>query len=401
MPSMPMSISIRRLAVLTITSLFSVYSHSGWELQGEFTNKRSRDWLGLSVDLSSNAMLAIAGGHESVETIGKIDDGSWVASTHTGSWRDGPYGVSISQDSPDGGYAVAAARPKLGFLKRVGGSALTWQTTTSVEGLDVNSVDLRNSRAVVGGNGQAFVYQYDGSKGLWKQQQQLVPASPHKEFGTSVAITSGYVAVSGHGYDGFVSVYRFRPPRGDYVLDATLPLDRPGGAPEIRSSGFGFDLDIFSTTPYPGIPSDNATLVVAGGGTTHGGPVYVFERAASGWGRHVLIERTATGATPSKPSDNVFGGAVALDSLRVAIGAPQVGKVYLYKKTTAAGWVENSSVSAPSWAAKKHVPDGGFGSSVDIEGDNLIVGFPGRVFEPSNANSPEGAVYLYRFELGK
>ena len=200
-------------------------------------------------------------------------------------------------------------------------------------------------------------------------------------------------------------------------------------------SGFGYSVSVSGDTAFVGsFREDNQT---DGRGT-----VYVFERGASGWvrtqrllpapgwsyysplevngdraivgawrksylsGEAYIYDRTPTGwqevamVTASDLEwDDEFGIAVAIDGDTAVVGSPKdddhcpsdvqcnSGAAYVYERD-ASGWVEAQKLLA-SDPGVMH----GFGTSVAIEGDRLVVA-SGTVLNPTWAGA------LYVFERG-
>jgi uncharacterized repeat protein (TIGR01451 family) len=98
-----------------------------------------------------------------------------------------------------------------------------------------------------------------------------------------------------------------------------------------------------------------------------------------------------------KPDDQTkgeFGKAVALDDTWLAVGAPGAngpragnsGLVYVYRRVDGA-WAPSQKLSASDAA-----PGDGFGATLALSGDTLLVGAPNVV---GNAGSLSGAVYIF------
>ena len=127
----------------------------------------------------------------------------------------------------------------------------------------------------------------------------------------------------------------------------------------------GFDLVV-------GAPNGN-------GGT---GAVYSFQGNESGW-------NSADDITASDGAANDrFGVSVAVSGSRIAVGAPGdgsgTGKAYVYTKTFEPVIEETILVAEDPVSANGDL----FGSSVDINGDTVVVGASGY-------NSGEGIVYVF------
>jgi hypothetical protein len=136
----------------------------------------------------------------------------------------------------------------------------------------------------------------------------------------------------------------------------------------------------------------NVQLLIGAPG--HGGSAYFY--ANNGSTGQVLLQEFSAPSTNSKVA---FGAAVSLaeDSF-LAIGAPgssgASGATYVYAQSSN-GWVLLTKLSAP-----KGADDGGaFGTTVALDGSELVVGDPGA--EMSSGLSERGAVFVYTLNSSK
>ena len=93
--------------------------------------------------------------------------------------------------------------------------------------------------------------------------------------------------------------------------------------------------------------------------------------------------------------DAYVGYEVAADGDRVVVGAPnksdvfpQSGAAYVFERTPS-GWVQTAKLTEEADAA----PASGFGRSVALDGDRIVVGAPGADLGPALANV--GVVYVF------
>jgi hypothetical protein len=99
-------------------------------------------------------------------------------------------------------------------------------------------------------------------------------------------------------------------------------------------------------------------------------------------------------------ADKWFGSSVAVHDKYAAIGAMQetagaatrAGAVYIFERTDAGNWIQQAKITAPDATGYDR-----FGQSVDIDGDYLVVGAPGKTI---GANIAQGKAYIYRFANG-
>ncbi|MFM9997032.1 MAG: FG-GAP repeat protein [Phycisphaerales bacterium] len=112
---------------------------------------------------------------------------------------------------------------------------------------------------------------------------------------------------------------------------------------------------------------------------SNAGAAYVYRRDAGGWvADGVLLPSSA-------PTDDEFGGAVATNRDRIAVGAvydddggANAGAVYVYRREPS-GWVLESKLLADDAG-----PDNYLGASLDMSGDRLIAGAPGVGGKPGS-----------------
>lgn len=131
-----------------------------------------------------------------------------------------------------------------------------------------------------------------------------------------------------------------------------------------RSRGFGAAVAIEGATLVVGAPE--AAADGSGGGSAH-----AFDHDGSAWIEHALLPSSEAGAR--------IGSAVALDGDRLVVGADSLdagvtdaGGAWSYVRSGGTWLLE-----APVLAADR-MPGDGFGASVALDGDTLIVGAPAR-----------------------
>lgn len=200
----------------------------------------------------------------------------------------------------------------------------------------------------------------------------------NQQFGRSVAI-DGDTAVIGAptttvGGDGVGSAYVYVRTASGWQLQQKLTA--PGVTMQTL---FGLSVDVDGNTIVVGAPFDDN----AGPSS---GAAYVFERSNNVWS----IKQKLTGSENS--TSDVFGLSVAIDGNTIVCGAlgntssadPQVGTAYVFNLTSNQ-WVETQKLNASDPS-----PQNGFGVTVAIDGNTIIVGATGH------ANF-SGAVYVFSF----
>jgi len=218
-----------------------------------------------------------------------------------------------------------------------------------------------------GGGGAAFVFEYDGM--LWNQAATLVASDSASglAFGGAVALEGDRALIGAAGSVGGTSAgaaYVFE--RSGSVWTETAKLT--------PSDGEAFDF-------FGGSLSVSGDLALIGSLTADGGAAYVYDRAAA-W-----AEVAKLGPSDPAPHKN-FGVAVAILGQTAVIGARRddergkgAGAAYVFERA-ASMWTQAVKLLAGDGAALD-----GFGSSVAIEAERVVVG--------ATADVP-GSAYVFR-----
>ncbi len=226
---------------------------------------------------------------------------------------------------------------------------------------------------VVGNNsGIAYVFEFDGEQ--WVEGARLLPSDIEdvQEFGTSVAIDRDILVVGapgdGPGHTGAVYVFRFDGT--EWVEEAKiLSLD-----PD-NDDWFGRSVAVENDTVMVGVAAAESGS----------GAVYVFEFDGSAWIQEIKL--LGTGGAQAR-----FGTSVVLSNGLAAIGAQlenqDAGAVFLYQEEKGT-WQEQAILTA----SDANVSDG-FGSTISISGDLLVVGAPGN----EDVGNGGGALYVFRHD---
>ena len=144
----------------------------------------------------------------------------------------------------------------------------------------------------------------------------------------------------------------------------------------------GKELNATSLAPYAYFGQSVATkgnLVVVG--APEANSAYVFTHDGTGWVGEAL---------PSPPAPIYFGWSVATDGMRIVVGDPVAGSAHVFTNP-GTGWVmEGDSLADPvAW----------FGSSVSISGDTLVVGAPCDLpYSPSQTFDSPGSAYVFAYD---
>ncbi len=229
--------------------------------------------------------------------------------------------------------------------------------------------------------GSVRVHRYDGWS--WNDEGFLpVPAdSGFVQFG-AIAIDGDVIVVGGPGVDGAAGasgaayVYRSDPAGSGWVREALITAS--DGA---YLDSFGDAVAVSGDIIVIGAPRDDDN-------GQDSGTAYVYRREGTAW-----IETGKLLASDGRATDE-FGTAVAMQGDVVIIGAPKntypcapcgIGAAYVFRLDKGTGrFVEEARLAASDGAA-----DNGFGRSVDLSGDAVVVGASG--------SAGGGAAYVYRF----
>lgn len=228
--------------------------------------------------------------------------------------------------------------------------------------------------------GAAYVFQRTGS--TWSQEAYLKSLDPdsHDRFGTSVAVSGSFVAVSapfedssssGIGGDssnndrlGSGCVYVFERSGSSWQLDAYVkasPLS-------VADAQFGNDIDLDGNTLLVGAEHHPPFAMV---GTDDAGLAYVYVRSATAW----ELESELFASDGVGPLGDGFGTSVALDGDTALIGtiydegagANAAGAAYAFERT-GTQWSSGSALTASDALALDF-----FGVHVALSGSTAVV----------------------------
>jgi hypothetical protein len=257
------------------------------------------------------------------------------------------------------------------------------------------SVAISGNRIVVGSvnqdssgghdTGAAHVYELAG--GAWSLQGTLLASdgADFDEFGISVAIDGDEILVGADAVDGPLSgavgaAYFFRWNGSQWVQTQKVQ------ASDGMSGGFfGCAVALEGDTAVIGRFWDSTS------GALHAGSAYVYTRNGGSWSETQKL----VGSQPHR--EDQFGYAVALSGNRIVVGAPerfsdgardlQLGKAYVFERSGAT-WAESAILVASNPQQYDQ-----FGISVDIDGDELVVGAWQELF--SDTFGGDGEAYVF------
>lgn len=182
-------------------------------------------------------------------------------------------------------------------------------------------------------------------------------------------------------------------PMGQGVSASGVPVRRVLADNAVAQDKFGSSLALAGSTMVVG------SLYATRNSTTYRGAVYVFERDQGGAGRWGQIKELS----PEEPSEYVqgFGRSVAIDGDIIVVGAYCAavewqtcrGSAYLYGRNVGGpgNWGKIKRLTASDGAEQEF-----FGIAVAIDGDTIAIGNLGTV----NGNRSQGAVYIFERDAG-
>lgn len=261
--------------------------------------------------------------------------------------------------------------------------------------------------------GSVYIYERDaGFQAPWGQVTSVVAPDGEDgdEFGHSVALDDDYLVVGAPnadapGANNSGAVYVFHRSSGDpgsWTQVARLISRTPNGS---GGDSFGYSVAVQGNTILVGAPRSNRA------GAPAAGRVYVFERGAGGFGDWEFSETLfALDLRSSGLSGDaeLFGYSVALDGNTAVIGSNganrgtrssfwNYGAAYIYTRAD----------SSSSWSELKRLDEfedergsafAGFGHSVAISGDRIIVGV--HSIGTPTGNYKEGSARIYEKDFG-
>jgi hypothetical protein len=242
--------------------------------------------------------------------------------------------------------------------------------------------------------------------GEYRRIQKLVdtehPAADD-QFGHSVSI-SGDLAVVGVPFADVSSnadqgrAYLYRRTGASWAFEAELTAS--DGAAGDR---FGYSVDIDNGVVIIGAPNDDITD--ANGSLQDFGSVYIFkddplqdpEWVAAKLSNVRECYPSGMSCTPDPSTGEHFGFSVAIDGDKVVVGAPDdhnIDDSSSLRSGSASVYVLSGSWNLFGPKAKGSQGNAGFGTSVDISGDTVVVGTPGYSV-PSPSITGAGRVSIY------
>lgn len=313
---------------------------------------------------------------------------------------DGGTGDHFGESVALSGNTIAIGASRHASQAPVGGAVYVYDRTTSwllvqkitppvpAQGMRFGaSVALSGDALVVGapgdneadaGAGAAYVYRR--SAGVWAFEQKLLPPSgdPSAAFGCSVAVdaTTALVGSFGAGPTDAGAAYAYTFAASSWTLQATLTA-----ADASTGDYLGWAVALQQDTAVVGAPFDDSPIADAGSS-------YVFTRSGVTWSQQQRL--TASDAT----ADDQFGTSVSISGQTALVGSRfgnalgnNAGGAYAFVRSGST-WSQQQKLASPS------DPTGDdYGTAVAVSGDTAWVGAP--------RDDPQGvsdAGTAYRFE---
>lgn len=365
------------LAIAVFISPFTAVAQSnqsvGIQQSQILSHPQGASYFGSLVDIDGNQAIVSSGSDAFVY---QLDVDSWVLEAALP--LDSFSSFATSSVAISGDYAVVGNRSDdtvdtdagaaLVFERRSGSwvevSKLTVTESDDFLAYFGSDVAIEGNTMVVGSYGRdvgedslsGAAYVYERLSGVWTPVQTLTASDsePSKYFGFSVAISGSTIVVGARqdSIDVFWagSAYVFDNSGGSWGEVAKLTASDAG-----RADWFGNSVSIDNDLILIGaVYKDSAT------GDSSTGSAYVFEQSA----QNTWVEQAKLVADPSTAFE-YFGESVSLSGNRAVVGTDE-GNVYVFQLESG-NWTREYDL-------QRNNPPPGFGNSVSISSDNVLVG---------------------------
>ncbi len=358
------------------------------------------DYFGLSVAPAGDTVLVGAYGKSDLATAAGAayaftrQAATWTQQARLGT-ADAPAGAYFGAAIATNGTQTAVGAPYASIGAQDAGavylfSNADWRRQAIITPDDPESVAQFGGALAIGQNtlivgaplhdsygrdaGAVYVFAFDGI--AWVQRQKLIGADtvPGDRFGSALALSGGWLAVSApqHGAGG--AVYLFTLDGGAWVQ-----RHKVSAGDTIAGDRFGSALALSDGWLAAGAPLHRAS-------GSFSGAVYLFEFNSVAW-----VQRQKLVASDTVANDS-FGSALALSSQRLIVGAPlhsangpASGAVYVFDRNGAT-WVERAKLIGSDTDSGDRL-----GWSVGIDGNMIVAGAYGdALFGPAT-----GAAYVF------
>ncbi|MFK7844138.1 MAG: choice-of-anchor D domain-containing protein, partial [Rhodothermales bacterium] len=223
---------------------------------------------------------------------------------------------------------------------------------------------------------EGAAYVFEKVSGTWVERTKLSASDGASgyEFGGAVDLVGGEIVVGAGGANNQAGAMYIFSRSGDNWFETNVLTAANGEDGDAFGSALAFTgLDIIV-----GAPEDNNVNGV------RAGSVYLFAREGSAWGEQAQLLASSRLVEPA------FGSAVAIDGEYAVIGAlgddESPGAAYVFKRTGET-WTQQTELSASDGA-----PGDGFGNSVDISGNHIVVGASG---DDNERGDGTGTAYVF------
>ncbi len=292
-----------------------------------------------------------------------------------GAPQDDPFGddsgsAYVFERGASGWAQTAKLVPLVGAVDDAAGWAVDIEGDTAVLGVPNGGGLLTNEGAVL---------VFERGPGGWAQTAALVAGDGNigGAFGISVALDGDRLLVGARGDDA-----------GGFAAGAAYVFERTGpGAPWTRTAKL-VAADAQSGDRLGHAVALRGDVAAASArddddGGTDAGSLYVFERAGTSWSQAAKL-------LPGDPDPFLrFGTALALDDVRLVVGAPfdagVSGSAYVFERG-AGGWVQTKKL-----VGSDAVSASALGCDVTVEGGQVLLG----AYGDANGGPDAGAVYVY------
>jgi hypothetical protein len=316
------------------------------------------------------------------------------------------------------------------FGESVASSGSTVVVGANFEKSNARSIDGDQYNNEAQNAGAAYVIVRSGA-GVWFQQAYLKASNTDAfdSFGTSVAVSGNTVVVGASGEDsndtgidgdqdnneasGAGAAYVFvRNGAGDWSQQAYLKASNTEAADQ-----FGWSVAVSGDTVVVGALSEDSDASTVGGDQSNNdaseaGAAYVFVRdEANVWSQQAYLKAS------NSDGDDRFGTAVAVSGDLIVVGAPMedsdaigpggdqdnngassAGAAYVFARDDSGNWSQQAYLKASNTDAFD-----GFGRSVAISGDTVVVGALGEGSDATGVNGDQennnadgaGAAYVF------
>ena len=329
------------------------------------STRTSQDWFGNSLAISGNTAV-VAAFDPNIEQYGAV----YIYVKGANGWQDMTQVATLT--SSDNGE---------GFGETV---AITGNTVV-VGAFNPSNFSSHSSSTPSPGAAYVFVMPVSGWHDMTESAKLTASdGQPGDGFGSGVSISGNTIAVGAifastiFGQDG--KAYVFVRPGGGWSgnLNESAELRASDTLPV---SYFGASVGI----------SGNTIIVGAYGHNNFQGAAYVFVKPANGWSGGLTQTAELTASDGSGSADFGFSGFISGNT--IVIGAPNAhnskgaGYVFVEPQT---GWT-NATQSA-ELVQPKVMQFFGFGQSVGISGNAVVIGAPGTTV---GGNLGQGAAYVF------